>query len=64
MVVAYLGLLQRGCMHVDIVAQAASQETSTVHHVEGKGKEHQACMWQQSSSATCLRRHQIEKPAL
>ena len=51
-------------MHVDVVAQAASQETSTVHHVEGKGKEHQACMGQQSSSATCLRRQHAEQPAL
>ncbi len=31
-------------MHVDIVAQAASKEASTVHHVEGKSEEHQSCI--------------------
>ena len=42
----HLCLLQGCCMHVDIVAQAASEETSAVHHVEGECEEHQSCMEQ------------------
>lgn len=40
---AHLGLLQRGSMHVDIVAQAAAQDPAAVNHVKCKGEEDQSC---------------------
>lgn len=42
----YLGLLEGGGVHVNIVAQAAAQDATAVNHVEGKREEHQPCTTQ------------------